>query len=272
MIQSAETACPQCGALLTVPHQVDTFACAHCGSSLRAGQGLRVHRLVERPRVSRMAAAGFLKRWFAGSDGPADLEKAALSNVDGLRYFPFLRIRRTGADTVRPLAPLPGPEVLGLARVPAELETHSPEAGGAGGAGGAIDPVPGADDLSLPGEPPPEWTAIDGDLFREELRHAAADPEAREILVEQRAYYPARYEYQGERFWAVIDAGAGRVFTERRPARKEVLGERRVALGTLALLFAEAVLLPGLGVRLVVIAVTAGGLYPLLRWAAERHG
>ncbi len=150
MIQSAETACPQCGALLTVPHQVDTFACAHCGSSLRAGQGLRVHRLVESPRVSRQAAAGFLKRWFAGSDGPADLEKAALSNVEGLRYFPFLRVRRTGADTVTPLAPLPGPEVLGLARVPVQLETLAPEAGGATG------PAPGADDPMLPGEPPPE--------------------------------------------------------------------------------------------------------------------
>lgn len=271
MIQTAETACPQCGALLTVPHQVDTFTCAHCGSSLRAGQGLRVHRLVERPLVSRQAAAGFLKRWFAGPDGPADLESTAVSTVEGLHYFPFLRTRRTGTDTITPLAPLPGPEVLGLARVPVQLEAVQVE-GREPGTGGAAGSVEGTRDPVPAGETPAVWTAVDGELFRDELRRAAADPEAREILVEQRAYYPARYEYHGERFWAVVDACAGRVFTERRPARKEVMGERQVALATLVLLFAEAVLLPDLGTRLLGIAITAAGLYPLYRWAAARHG
>lgn len=260
MIQTAETACPQCGALLTVPHQVDTFACAHCGSSLRTGEGLRVHRLVERPRVTRRAAEGFLRTWFAGPDGPADLEKEAVSAVEGLHYFPFLRTRRTGPDAVTPIAPLPGPEVLGLAKVPAQLDAQVEEA--------PRDAAPG----TPAADPPPVWSAVDDDLFREALRHAAADPDAREVLVEQRAYYPARYEYKGDRFWAVVDAGSGRVLTERRPARREVLGERRVALGTLALLFAEAAFLPGLALKTVAVVVTAAGLYPLLRRGVALHG
>lgn len=250
-LATSETACPQCGALLAVPHQVDTFACSHCRSSLRRGTGLRVHRLFERPRVTREAAAGFLRGWFAGPAGPSDLEKEAISEVDGLHYVHFLRLRRTGADVVVALAPLPTPEVLNLGGVPAQFDGEPPA--GAEEAGARV-------------------IAIDEDLLREELRRAAADPEVDEVLVERRAYYPVRYSYRGDRYTAAVEAGSGRVLAERRPARREVLGERRVAAGALLLLFAEAVLVPGLAARAVVIVVTAAGLYPMLRWAVARHG
>jgi hypothetical protein len=50
------------------------------------------------------------------------------------------------------------------------------------------------------------------------------------------------------------------------------LGERKVAMGLLAILFGEAMLVPGLAARIVVIAVTASACYPLLRWALARYG
>lgn len=242
MIETVETVCPQCSALLTVPHQVDTFVCSFCGSSLRTGEGLRLHRLVQRPSVTQEDAAGFLRSWFAGDDGPADLEREARYELGELRHFPFLRTRRTGADRVAPLASLPSPEVMSLAGVPAQLV---------------------AEESLLP---------IDEELLSKELKQAAADPESREVLIEQRAYYPVRYSYKGERYSTIIDAGAGRVLAAYRPARREVLGERQVALGALLLLFTEALLVPGLPVRIVIILVTAVGLYPVLRWALARYG
>lgn len=242
MIETVETVCPQCSAVLTVPHQVDTFACSSCGSSLRTGEGLRLHRLVQRPSVTQEGALGFLRSWFAGDDGPADLEREARSELGDLRHFPFLRTRRTGADRVAPLASLPSLEVMSLANVPAQLVAEA-----------ALLPV-------------------DEELLSKELKQAAADPGSREVMIEQRAYYPVQYSYKGERYSAVVDAGAGRVLAARRPARREVLGERKVALGTLLLLFAEALLVPGLPARIIVVLVTAAALYPVLRWALARYG
>ena len=246
MIETAETVCPQCSALLTAPHQVETFVCIHCGSSLRTGEGLRLYRLAQRPSVDGGAATGFLRSWFAGDEGPPDMGTVARYDVGDLRYFPFLRIRRSGADRVAPLAPLPSPEVMSLAQVPAQLFADE-------------------DPALIDGE-------IDEELLRKELRLAVADPGSREVLIEQRAYYPVQYSYKGGRYSAVIDGGSGRVLASRRPPRREVLGERRVALGLLALLFGEAVLVPGLTARIVVIAVTASASYPLLRRALARYG
>lgn len=242
MIETVETVCPQCSALLTVPHQVDTFVCSYCGSSLRSGEGLRLHRLVQRPSVTREGAVGFLRSWFAGDDGPADLEREARFELGDLRHFPFLRTRRTGADRVAPLASLPSVEVMSLANVPAQLVAEEP-------------PV-----------------SVDEELLSKELKQAAADPESREVLIERRAYYPVQYSYRGDRYSAIVDAGAGRVLAAYRPARREVLGERKVALGALLLLFAEALLVPGLPARIIVVLVTAVGLYPVLRWALARYG
>ena len=155
MIETAETVCPQCGALVTMPHQVDTFACAHCGSSLRAGDALRLHRLIEPPCISRAAAEGFLRSWFAGADVPAGLANEVRYEVGGLHYFPFLRVRRVGPDGVAPLASLPAPEIVSLARVPARLQS------------GVLGPDPPAG--SSPREEGAEWTQVDARILRERL-------------------------------------------------------------------------------------------------------
>jgi hypothetical protein len=261
MIERAETACPQCGALLTMPHQVDTFACSHCGSSLRAGGALRLHRLVEHPSVDRRDAEGCFRSWTVGDDVPADLGRSLRYEVGDLRYFPFLRARRTGTDHVAPLAPLPTPEVMSLARVPARLQAEE-EASSEG---------PRSPDRSdVEGEA--VWAGIDGALLREQLRKAGDDPEVTGLLIEQRCYYPVRYTYRGAQYSAVVGAGAGTVLVDHRPARPDVPVERRVAAGALVLLFAEALVLPSLALRIAAIGATAVGLYPVLRRYVERHG
>jgi|GEM_PF-4833027 len=75
------------------------------------------------------------------------------------------------------------------------------------------------------------------------------DPDAQALSFEG--------SYEGRRYSAIVDAGAGRVLAVRRPARREVLGEPRVALGALALLFGEAVIAPGLAVKITVVLATA---------------
>lgn len=234
--------CPQCGALVTPPHQVETFTCPWCGSSLNAGRGPRVFHLAERPRLSREGAEQALRRWFAGPDTPRGLEDGATVEVGELSWFPFLRVRGSGAERVVPLGPLGLPDLLDLPRMPADMVAAEPAS--AAGSTAVVDP----------------------DAVREGVRAASTDPSVREVAIEERAYYPVAYRYGGQPYTAVVSAGAGAVLAGRRPARVEVVGERSVAVGVMGVLLAEAVLLPGLPLKVAMVAVTAGGMYPLLRW------
>ena len=244
-----EVPCPQCGALSQPPHQVDTFVCPWCGSTLHPAGGVRVYRLAQRPRVTAAAAGQAVRAWFAGPDLPRGMEKAARVEVGALTSFPFLRARSPESESVSALAALPLAEVAQLERVPADL-------------------VPAAEiafaDLCR--------TAVDEEVLKDEVRRAVTDPGVRELFLEERVFYPVRYSYQGMRFSAVVEAGSGRVLAGRRPARRDVVGEWGIALGTGVVLFGEALVLPGLPLKIAAVALTCAGLYPLLRWVVATHG
>lgn len=252
-VPGAQVPCPQCGGLLEPPHQVETFTCPWCGSTLHPGSGLRVFHLAERPRLGRVEAEEAMLAWFSGPDTPRGLEDDVSAELGDLRTFPYLRRRGAGLESITPLAALPQPELLDLPRVPADMVRAEPVAGDdrrSAQVGGAT---------SLP---------VDEEALRENLRAAAGDPGVREALIEERAYYPVRYTYRREHFTAVVSAGSGVVLSHRRPARREVVGEHVIAVGTCVLLFAEAVAVPGLVAKLMVVAVTAAALFPLVRWLA----
>ena len=237
--------CPQCGALLTPPHQLDTFTCPWCGSTLRTEEGVPLHRLRERVRVTPEQARGAFLAWLAGPETPVRMEKHTDFQVGALQYFPFLRARREHQDTVVPLAALPLPEVGGIARVPAQMEAGEPEDG---------------------------QGAPDDDVLLKEILAAASTKGVFDLLLEYRAYYPVRYSFEGGHYTALVDAGAGRVHTSRRPARREVMGERAFAAGAVVVLFALALLVPGLPFKILTLVLGAVGLFFLLKWVVGRYG
>ena len=258
-----EVPCPQCGALLTPPVEVETLTCPWCGSTLRPADGVRVYHLVERPRVDRAEAAQSVLAWFAGPDMPRGIEDDARMEVGELRYFPFLRVRRVEGETVFPLAPLPLPDVAAVANVPADLETviapvlHEYSAAAQGTSDSAEPPaLPEPDEATLRGL----------------LRAAAGDRTTREIMVEHRAYFPLRYSYRGDRYTGMVDACAAGVHAARRPARKEVSGEWLVALVVVAPLAIEAVLIPWFWMAVAAIVLSAPPAYVLSRRVVARYG
>ena len=244
-----EVPCPQCGALSEPPHQVDTFVCPWCGSTLHPADGVRVYRLAQRPRVTPAAAGQAVRAWFAGPDLPRGMEREARVEVGALTSFPFLRARRSESESVSALAALPLAEVAELERVPAALVPA---------AEGALTEL--------------HRTAVDEEVLKDEVRRATIDPGVRELFLEERVFYPVRYAYQGLRFSAVVEAGSGRVLAGRRPARRDVVGEWGIALGTGVILFGEALVLPGLPLKIGVVALSCAGLYPLVRWVVATHG
>jgi hypothetical protein len=242
---SSQLPCPQCGALLTPPHRVETFTCPFCGSTLRPGEGVPVHGLSEHVLVTPEQARGAFLAWLSGAETPVGMEKRTTFEVGELHHLPFLRVRREEDEHLVPLATLPSPELAALGRVPAQMEPCESDAGEA---------------------------LVDQEVLAREIRAAMAEGSVHEIQIEERAYYPVRYAFGGERYGAFVDGAAGRVHPGRRPSRREVVGERAFAAGAMVLLFLLAVLVPGLPLKLVVVAVASVGLYFLLGWAVRRYG
>jgi hypothetical protein len=237
--------CPQCGALLTLPHRVETFTCPWCGSTLRPGEGVPLLRLCEQVRVTPDQARGAFLAWLSGPETPARMERRTDFEVGTLRYFPFLRVRGAKEERIVALASLPAPELATLGRMPAEME---------------------------PGEPAEGGGAPDGEILSREIKAAVALGDVRELRLEYRAYYPVRYSFEGSPYTAFVDAGGGLVHAGRQPARREVVGERGFAAGAMVLLFAIAVLVPGLPLKLIAVGTAAVGLYFLLVWMVGRYG
>ncbi len=244
------TPCPQCGAPLVAPHRVDVFTCPWCKATLRPDEGVPIHYLAEAARLDQESALAAVRAWAAGSDLPAKMEREADFRAGGLLYFPFLRVRRTGEDSVVALAPLPQPEVYELGGVP-----------------GNLYPLEDLPEEILVGAPRP-----DDEVFRDQIKRALDDGGLIDLLVEYRAYYPVMYRYREEPFSLVVGAGSGRVHVNRRPARFSVACENLMLAAAVCLLLAEALFLPGFWVKLIAIALTAGALFPLLRLLIARHG
>ena len=149
----------------------------------------------------------------------------------------FLRSLGDGEEEVVPLAPIRSPDVSRLPQVPAVLT-----------------PVGDLSQLSA---------AVDPGLAREAFRRAAATPGVRQLLVEDRAYYPVSYRQGDSVYSAVIDAGPGGVWASRLPARPQSR-EGLVAVSASAVLLAEAWLVPGLPAKVAVLGLSALALRGLL--------
>lgn len=209
-------------------------------------EGVPLHYLVERPRLSRQEAEG-LARGRLGASVLGPVGAAALLEVGAVRYFPYLRVRREGKDEALPLAAMPTADLFQLADVPADLQ-------------------------ALEGDPPEGAQPADEGLVRARLRESVADNTVQSLSVEYRAYYPVAYRVPAGSFSALVPGAGGELWAARRPARREVLGEKAMSAGVAALLFAEAILLPGLFPRVAAVLVTALLLFMALRWVVARHG
>jgi hypothetical protein len=246
---SVRASCPQCGALLDLPYKEERLACSWCGSLLRPGLGIRVRHLLDHPRLDRAAAVAAFRGWSVSREMPPDLlRQAGEPEVGELDRFAFMRVKKPLGDDFIPLGPVPTPDVLLLAGLPADLRP------------------PQTRDADPPRAP------IMAEVLRDALAGLPRDGGVQEVFVEERAYYPAAYRYEGRRYTAVIDAAGGRVLAARTPGRQRLMGERLVAPPVAAVLFAEALFVPTLPGKAAAITLTAALLFALLRLAVARHG
>ncbi len=244
---TAYTPCPQCGVPILIPPRGQIFACTWCGSTLQVSEGVPLHYLVERPRLNRREAEE-LARGRLGVPVPGRMRAASISfDVGAVCYFPYLRVRREGKDEILPLAALPTVDLFDLAEVPADLQP-------------------------LKGCLPQGAEQADEALVRARLRESVADGATQGLSVEYRAYYPVAYTAPTGSFSALVPGAGGGVWAARRPARHAAAAEKRMSAGVATVLFAEALLLPGLWPRVLAVLITAVLLFLALRWVLARRG
>lgn len=222
-------ACPQCGADVSLPHDSDFVRCSSCGSTLVLVHGTLAHVLQERVGVTREQAGGILCAWLKRQA----YVPACQPTVEELRTFPFLRVREQEDEQVTPLAPLPSPAVAHMANDPTELMESD-------------DPVGQVGSEAL------EWAA----------ESAAQNPAALAVQVEVRGYYAAEYTLMGEEartYSAIIGAGQGTVHADVLPPRtlRRDGRLRGYLIGLAAILVAESVSIPSLGVAVGAVLATA---------------
>jgi len=204
-----------------------------------------------------------VQAWLAGNGVGRAVRREAACEVGLPRVFPFFRVRRAEGEQIMPAAPLPLPELLDLAEVPAELvaDADPPEAAPASGGGAPRGPRGG----------PAVSDSPDPALLEALLGWSGEAGQAQTVTLERRVYYPLAVRHRGAVYRGVVDAAVGGVHLRSLPGGQGRRGELTLVLAAGLPLFAEAVLIPGLFGRLAAIGATALALLPLLGWLEKRH-
>ncbi len=194
-------ACPQCGAVNSLPSGERVVRCAFCDAALfidRSG-------LVSHYRLPRLLDQGqaleALRRWMAGNETVKDLDRLAKITAAEAVSFPMwmFRSHRQGAgETVRiePAAATPVGELADLALPAGKLEAYKPEAGAEAVA------------ASVPLETARSWLGPSGEQLTE-------------TALVHLPLWRCRYRYGEQDFLALVEASTGAVLAAVFPAKAE---------------------------------------------------
>jgi LSD1 subclass zinc finger protein len=210
----AQVLCRQCAAVLPVEQGTQFVTCAFCSATNFVDKGRTVFHYVVRETVRENDAVAALRRWMAGNDTVKGLDSQAKIEPPLLELFPMWLIRtaKNGQETVvmEPAAALSVSELKHLTVPAADLQPYHEVTA-------AITVAP-----TVPYDMMLQWLANDYQVQPHEIREVS--------LVHLPIYY-CKYEHQGRRYTAVVDAATSRVFANIYPSKWEM---PYFAIGTLA--------------------------------------
>ena len=202
--QISTAKCRQCQSELPVEQDSANVVCAFCGTTNYVDKSQAVFHYVVRTTVRETDAQAALRRWMAGNATVKDLDKKA--TIESLSYelFPLwmVRTRETGAEKVflEPAAAISVTEILEITIPAADLEPYDGTF-----ADIAIDPTVPLDTVR-------KWM---------KEQHNIDDVSVSAASLVHLPIYIAKYNYNGERYTAVIDAASSRVFANIYPSKWE---------------------------------------------------
>jgi LSD1 subclass zinc finger protein len=201
-IQS-QVLCRQCAAVLPVEQGTQFVSCAFCSATNFVDKGRTVFHYVVRETMRENDAVAALRRWMGGNDTVKGLDSQAKIDAPVLELFPMWLIRtvKNGEEKVvmEPAAALSVSELKHLTVPAADLQPFHETAVT------IVTPT-------VPYDMMVQWLTNDYQIQPNEIR---------EVSLVHLPIYHCKYEFQGRRYTAVVDAATSRVFANIFPSKWE---------------------------------------------------
>jgi LSD1 subclass zinc finger protein len=206
--------CQQCTAVLPVEPGTHFVTCAFCDTTNFVDKSRAILHYAVHATVQEDEALAALRRWMAGNATVKGLDSKAQLEPPRFEYFPMWQVRvvQGGQEQVfmEPAAALSISELKHLTVPAADLQPYDHQLDRA-----AIAP-------SVPYETMRHWLTA---------KHDLSDGAIREVSLVHVPIYLCKYEFDGRRYTAVVDAATSKVFANIFPAKWEV---PYVAIGAVA--------------------------------------
>jgi len=244
--------CTQCGASQEVAADVRLLACQFCGTALVVeGDGVLFHEVML-PTVDDAAAQDHLRRFMAGTETVAGLDREARIEPPTLEYFPFwaFTLGGEGGDRVvlEPAAPSSLQGLQGLTLPAGSTRSMSAEVTGTAS---VLEP-------EVPVDTARQW--LEGRFPGERLRRTA---------LYHVPLYRVSYTYRGRSYSAAVEAVSGRVLPADFPAKAEA---PFLLVAALALLVfgLEGLVVRNLLLKVLLYGVSAVPILGLAWWTSRK--
>lgn len=225
---ATQIVCQECSAPLAVEQGSNFVVCEYCQTTNYVDKSRTVFHYAVRPTVRENDAIAALRRWMAGNATIKDLDTKAQIGRPVLELFPMwlVRVQYEGAEKVflEPAAALSISELKHMSVPAGDLEPYDH----------TLDESATAP--TVPYDTMVKWLVDDEGLPAGAIKEAA---------IVHLPIYVVKYDFEGERYTAIVDAASSQVFANIFPAKWEV---PYLAIGALAFgVYFCAALLPAGG-------------------------
>lgn len=231
--------CTQCGGELHPDEGQIFLTCPYCASTVYLDKSQVVFHWYLAPTLDEPKARGALARWMGGNQTIKDLDKKSTVIESSFQYFPLWYLKRRtpqGKDVIllEPAAAISVSELRKVNLPAGDLRKYD----------SSVDPD--AVSPTVPLEAALQWLE----------ERQVPEKEIIEKFLVHLPVYLFRYQYQGNTYLAVVEAGTGEVFANIFPAKSE-LPYRGIGIAT-ALVFLCLATLPVIGALMGSSTFTIG--------------
>lgn len=220
---ATEILCQQCTAVLPVEQGARIAICEFCGTSNAVDKSQVVLHYVLRATLRDNEAAAALRRWMGGNDTVKNLDSKATIQSSSFELWPMWMVRAKvkGAEKVllKPAAALPVLDSTYMTIPASDLEPYSYSSD-------VLEPT-------VPVNAVKKWLEADQGITAVMIS---------EVSLVHLPVYRFEYAFEGRSYTAVVDAAAGKVFTDVYPSKQEVPYQTVGGIG--CLLYFCAALIP----------------------------
>lgn len=199
-----QVSCTQCGGELHPDEGQIFLTCPYCSSTVYLDKSQVVFHWYLAPTLDELKARSALARWMGGNQTVKDLDKKSKLVEAVFQYFPMWYIKRRSSRgdeliLLEPAAAISVSEMRKINLLAGDLRKYDAS-------------------ISATAVPPsvPLETALQWQIDRKVPQYDIAE----KFLVHLPIYL-FKYDYQGQSYLAVVEAGTGQVFANLFPAKAE---------------------------------------------------